>query len=72
ESTQGLKRFSHQEGGTLFMGLLSSLKALLYRYTGQEDLIIGIPVAGRTFRFGRSDWFLYQYACTAKCGSFRG
>ncbi|WP_197055460.1 non-ribosomal peptide synthetase, partial [Gillisia sp. Hel_I_29] len=47
ESTQGLKRFSHQEGGTLFMGLLSSLKALLYRYTGQEDLIIGIPVAGR-------------------------
>ncbi|WP_034893922.1 non-ribosomal peptide synthetase [Gillisia sp. Hel_I_29] len=47
ESTQGLKRFSHQEGGTLFMGLLSSLKALLYRYTGQEDLVVGTPVAGR-------------------------
>ncbi|MBC9912778.1 non-ribosomal peptide synthetase, partial [Chitinophaga varians] len=32
---------------TLFMGLLSVLKGLLYRYTGQEDIIIGSPVAGR-------------------------
>jgi amino acid adenylation domain-containing protein len=32
---------------TLFMGLLGVLNVLLYRYTGQEDIIIGSPVAGR-------------------------
>ncbi len=35
------------EGGTLFMGLLAGVKALLYRYSGQEDIVIGSPVAGR-------------------------
>ena len=29
------------------MGLLATVKVLLYRYTGQEDLIIGSPIAGR-------------------------
>ncbi|MEL6359222.1 MAG: condensation domain-containing protein, partial [Bacteroidota bacterium] len=42
-----LKSLCQQEGGTLFMGLLASVKVLLYRYTGQEDLVIGSPVAGR-------------------------
>jgi tyrocidine synthetase-3 len=32
---------------SIFMGLVAIVKALLYRYTGQEDLIIGTPVAGR-------------------------
>ncbi|UPK71696.1 non-ribosomal peptide synthetase [Chitinophaga filiformis] len=32
---------------TLFMGLVALVKTLLYRYTGQEDIIIGTPVAGR-------------------------
>ncbi|SKA48324.1 amino acid adenylation domain-containing protein, partial [Chitinophaga eiseniae] len=36
-----------QEGATLFMGLLSTVYALLYRYTNQTDIIIGSPVAGR-------------------------
>ncbi|MCX6318740.1 MAG: amino acid adenylation domain-containing protein [Bacteroidetes bacterium] len=35
------------EGCTLFMGLVSLVKALLYRYTGQEDIIVGTTVAGR-------------------------
>ncbi|MBL7749398.1 MAG: amino acid adenylation domain-containing protein, partial [Chitinophagaceae bacterium] len=34
-------------GATLFMGLTALVKALLYRYTGQNDIIIGTPVAGR-------------------------
>ncbi|WP_262488185.1 non-ribosomal peptide synthetase [Chitinophaga eiseniae] len=34
-------------GCTLFMGLLAAVNALLYRYTRQEDIIIGSPVAGR-------------------------
>ncbi|NBD17974.1 MAG: amino acid adenylation domain-containing protein [Cyanobacteria bacterium] len=42
-----LSRFSQQQGVTLFMTLLAALKALLYRYTGQSDLIVGSPVAGR-------------------------
>jgi amino acid adenylation domain-containing protein/non-ribosomal peptide synthase protein (TIGR01720 family) len=36
-----------EEGCTLFMGMLAAVNTLLYRYTGQEDVIIGTPVAGR-------------------------
>jgi amino acid adenylation domain-containing protein len=36
-----------QQGATLFMGLVGVLDVLLYRYTGQGDIIIGTPVAGR-------------------------
>ncbi len=35
------------EGCTLFMGLLAAFKLLLYRYTGQTDIINGTPTAGR-------------------------
>ncbi|WP_133054867.1 non-ribosomal peptide synthetase, partial [Niastella populi] len=42
-----LKTLIRQQGGTLFMGLLALVKTLLYRYTGQQDIIIGSPVAGR-------------------------
>ncbi|MGZ4040918.1 MAG: amino acid adenylation domain-containing protein, partial [Bacteroidia bacterium] len=45
--SQNLKDYSVQRGGTLFMGLLAGLNALLNRYTGQNDLIIGSPIAGR-------------------------
>lgn len=43
----GLKALSRQEGVTLFMTLLAAFKALLYRYTGQEDISIGTPTANR-------------------------
>ena len=39
---------ANQKGNTLFMLLMSAFKVLLYRYTGQEDIVIGTPVAGRT------------------------
>jgi amino acid adenylation domain-containing protein len=42
-----LKTRVNEHGGTLFMGLLAVVNALLYRYTGQEDIIIGSPIAGR-------------------------
>ncbi|UPK71698.1 non-ribosomal peptide synthetase [Chitinophaga filiformis] len=32
---------------TLFMGLVAAVKSLLYRYTGQTDIVVGTPVAGR-------------------------
>jgi natural product biosynthesis luciferase-like monooxygenase protein/amino acid adenylation domain-containing protein/FkbM family methyltransferase len=44
---EALKDLSQQQGGTLFMTLLTAFKVLLYRYTGQEDILVGSPVAGR-------------------------
>src|SRR5258708_17911908 len=45
--SQGIKELSHQRGCTLFIGLLAVVNALLYRYSEQEDIIIGSPLAGR-------------------------
>ena len=42
-----LKELSQQEGATLFMGLLAAFQVLLYRYTGQEDIVVGSPISGR-------------------------
>ncbi|HZF11058.1 MAG TPA: amino acid adenylation domain-containing protein, partial [Thermoanaerobaculia bacterium] len=41
---------SRREGATLFMVLLAGFQALLARWSGQEDLAVGSPVAGRTHR----------------------
>ncbi|NJN99266.1 MAG: amino acid adenylation domain-containing protein [Anaerolineales bacterium] len=46
--TEALKTLSQREGGTLFMTLLAAFQLLLYRYTGQNDLVIGTPIANRT------------------------
>ncbi|HEY4424511.1 MAG TPA: amino acid adenylation domain-containing protein, partial [Pyrinomonadaceae bacterium] len=47
--TAALKEMSRGEGVTLFMTLLAAFKVLLYRYTGQADLVLGSPIAGRNF-----------------------
>ena len=41
------KSYSLQRAGTLFMSLVSALKAFLHRETTRNDVIIGTPVAGR-------------------------
>ena len=46
--TEGLKTLSRREGVTLFMMLLAAWQLLLHRYTGQEDISVGSPIAGRT------------------------
>lgn len=46
--TAKLKALSQKEGATLFMTLLAAFQTLLYRYTGQDDIVIGSPIAGRT------------------------
>src|SRR5215210_2339649 len=46
--THALKELSRQEGTTLFMVLLGAFQALLARYSGQEDVAVGSPIAGRT------------------------
>lgn len=42
-----LKNLCQQEGATLFMVLLAAFKTLLYRYTGQTDILVGSPIASR-------------------------
>lgn len=45
--TGAAQAFGRAEGGTDFMVLLSSLYVLLSRFSGQRDVVIGAPVAGR-------------------------
>ncbi len=47
ETSQALKTLSQQHGCSLFMTLLAGYNALLYRYTGQTDMVIGTVDAGR-------------------------
>jgi amino acid adenylation domain-containing protein len=42
-----LGELNRREGVTMFMTLLAAFKTLLYRYTAQEDIVVGTPVAGR-------------------------
>ncbi len=42
-----LKAIANHNNASLFMLLLASVKTLLYRYTGQQDIVIGTPVATR-------------------------
>ncbi|UPK71694.1 non-ribosomal peptide synthetase [Chitinophaga filiformis] len=42
-----LQHLLREENSSLFMGLLSLVYVLLYRYSGQTDIIVGTPVAGR-------------------------
>ena len=44
----GLQTLVQTEGVTLFMVLLAAFDALLHRYTGQVDLLVGTPVASRS------------------------
>ncbi|MEC4813417.1 MAG: amino acid adenylation domain-containing protein [Scytonema sp. PMC 1069.18] len=46
--TQRLKTLSHTQSATLYMTLLAAFQVLLYRYTGQEDLLVGSPTTGRS------------------------
>lgn len=45
--TDALKAMSSREGVTLYMTLAAAFNTLLYRYTGQDDLLIGTATAGR-------------------------
>ncbi|NIG57753.1 condensation domain-containing protein, partial [Chitinophaga sp. Cy-1792] len=43
----GIKTLGWEQGATFFMSLLAAVNALLYYHTGQTDIVIGSPVAGR-------------------------
>src|SRR5215213_6974498 len=46
--SRSLKELAQHEGVTLFMALLAAWAALLGRYSGEEDVIVGTPIANRT------------------------
>ncbi|MFB2835830.1 condensation domain-containing protein, partial [Floridanema evergladense] len=47
ELTQKLTILSQEQGVTLFMTLLAAFNTLLYRYSGQTDIVVGSPIANR-------------------------
>ena len=47
ELTEQLRKLNQHEGVTLFMVLLAGFAALLYRYTGQPDIVVGTAIASR-------------------------
>ncbi|HEX6913487.1 MAG TPA: amino acid adenylation domain-containing protein, partial [Longimicrobium sp.] len=48
ETAEGLRALSRREGATLFMTLMAAWQLLLSRYSRQEDVCVGTPIAGRT------------------------
>ncbi|BAZ49184.1 non-ribosomal peptide synthetase/polyketide synthase hybrid enzyme [Nostoc sp. NIES-4103] len=46
--TEQLKQLAQSQGATPYMVLLAAFQVLLYRYTGQADILIGVPTSGRT------------------------
>lgn len=47
-TSEALRTLAKQEGVTLFMTLLAAFNVLLYRYSSQDDIVVGTPVAGRS------------------------
>lgn len=47
ELTEQLKQFASNHGATLYMVFLTAYNLLLAKYTGQEDIVVGSPIAGR-------------------------
>ena len=47
ELTRQINEFCRKEEATPFMTLLAAFKVLLHRYTGEEDIVVGSPIAGR-------------------------
>ncbi|MET0399298.1 MAG: amino acid adenylation domain-containing protein, partial [Longimicrobiaceae bacterium] len=48
ELAAALRELGRGEGATLFMTALASFQLLLSRYAGEEDVVVGTPIAGRT------------------------
>ena len=46
--SSALKELNRKEGCTMFMTLLAAFSVLLYRQTGQADIVVGSPIAGRS------------------------
>ena len=47
ELTESLRQLAEQQNATLFMILLAAFKVFLFRHARQEDIVVGVPIAGR-------------------------
>ena len=47
ETLDGIQQLAQKHQVTLFMAMLAVFKVLLFRYTSQEDIVVGTPIAGR-------------------------
>jgi hypothetical protein len=45
---EAVRALGRLEGATVYMSLLAAFQVLLYRYSGQDDIAVGTPIAGRT------------------------
>jgi len=48
ELLEGIKRLAREHDATLYMTLLTAFATLLARYSGQDDVVVGSPIAGRS------------------------
>ncbi|MCG7410887.1 condensation domain-containing protein, partial [Paenibacillus sp. ACRRX] len=48
EQSEQLQRLAGNAGATLYMVMLAAYTTLLHKYSGQDDMIVGTPIAGRT------------------------
>ncbi|WNG44099.1 amino acid adenylation domain-containing protein [Archangium minus] len=76
ELAEALRALARREGATLFMMLMAAFQALLHRYTGQDDIVVGTDVANRSRAEtqGLIGFFINQLALRARFGgdpSFR-
>jgi amino acid adenylation domain-containing protein len=60
--TAQLRRLAEQRGGTLYMALLAACNVLLHRYSGQQDICIGSPIANR--QYGQTDGLIGMFVNT--------
>ncbi|HEX7772080.1 MAG TPA: amino acid adenylation domain-containing protein, partial [Pyrinomonadaceae bacterium] len=45
--TESLRELGESKNATLFMTLLAAFEVLLFRHTGQDDIVVGVPITGR-------------------------
>jgi amino acid adenylation domain-containing protein len=74
EQTENLTQLGRSQNATLYMVLLASLNTLLYRYTGQEDFLVGSMTSGRTRRetLGLIGYFVNPVVLRARVAASSG
>ncbi|MCU1350199.1 MAG: tycC4, partial [Acidobacteria bacterium] len=60
--TARLRHLAERQGGTLYMVLLAAVKTLLHRYTGQNDICVGSPIANR--QYGETEGLIGMFVNT--------
>ena len=67
---KALQTVGRRDGATLFMTVLAAFQVLLHRYSGEDDIVVGSPIAGRTRveLEGLLGFFVNTLVLRARCG----